>query len=461
MKKHSLIFVLACMALCLAPLLGMLFRPTTQSTENRAMAEFPALTARDGGVNLDFFPGLEAWFNDHFAFRNELVYADALVQGELFHVSSVESVVYGKDGWLFYASTLNDYLGREPLSERELHNLAHNLALVSDYVQQRGARFLFCVPPNKNTLYGQFMPDWADGAAGGEHNMEKLEPLLREYGVPYADLLALFRAEDEILYLKRDSHWNNKGAVLAADCLLDALGCPHEDYSAAEVMRARDADGDLNRMLYTLYGEKSVDYHYAIPQRFRYAAPDADVEDGWLETAGGSGNPSLLMFRDSFGNTLIPLLANDFEQAWFSKEMPCGLEPRMDRLQPQVVVMEKVERNIAEYLTMPPILSAPQAELPPAEAQIEAEAALRLAPLDYDRDYWQLSGELDPALLEARTQIFVRVNGLAYAAYHTGENGFVLYLRREALRLPAEVEVLLQNGEHWSALPAREVEESP
>lgn len=445
------------MALCLLPLLGMLVYPTTRSTDNRPPAEPPLLRNLDGKPNLDFFRDFESWFGDRFAFRNELVFADSTLQSKVFHVSAVESVIRGKDGWLFYASTLDDYLGRRPMSERELHNLAHNLSLVSRYVESRNSRFLLCVPPNKNTLYGDWMPDWAVKAAAEPHDMERLAPLLREKGVAYADLLGFFRSQDEILYLKRDSHWNDKGAVLAAAFLLNELGCAHEDFAAAPVSRARDNDGDLNRMLYTFYGEPSVNYHYSFEQRYRYADPDADVEDGWIETEGGNGNSSLLMLRDSFGNTLIPLLANQFESAAFGKEVPFGLEPRMDQCSPAYVVFEKAERNLREFITDPPILIL-RAEAPAAEPiRSDARWSIRAAVSDYDRSYLMLSGEIEASALQAQTEILIRIDGECFDAYHIGENGFLVYCKRDELRLPTHVELLLVDNGVCRALPTQEV----
>ena len=135
MKKY-LIFIIACVAVCLLPFAGMAVWPTTASTENKAMSEFPSLS--DGGnLNLNFFKELEEYFNEHFAFRNELVYADAKIQTAAFHVSNVDTVVYGKDGWLYYSSTLDDYLGNHRMSERQIYNIVHNLSLVQQYVDRK------------------------------------------------------------------------------------------------------------------------------------------------------------------------------------------------------------------------------------------------------------------------------------------------------------------------------------
>ena len=455
MKKRSVLFLFLCLALCLTPLLGMLVRPTTVSTENRTLSAFPSLRTEDGGPNLGFFPAFEQYFNEHFAFRNELVYADSRLMGEVFGVSGVKSVIYGTDGWLYYASSLNDYLGLRRMSERELFNTAHNLSLAARFVQQRGARFLLAIAPNKNTLYGEHMPAYDAFIVDPEHDADRLAPLLRELGVPEADLFGLFRAEDEILYLKRDSHWNGRGALLAYRRLMEGLGLPYDDYAGVPASRALDNDGDLNRMLYTLYGKKSADYHYEIPQLFSYAAPGASVEDGRIETSGGAGSASLLMFRDSFGNTLIPLLANQFERACFSKETPCGLEALMDACAPDAVIVEKVERNLSEYITQPPVFSAPEAQLPEAAPIEGAPLPVRVAAADSDSAYLRISGELPEELVGVRTLIYLRVDGVCYETCHLGENGFTACFKKDRMPGgPGEIEILLRDGELLRALRA-------
>lgn len=470
MKKY-LIFMAACLAVCLLPFAGMAVCPTTVSTENKQMSAFPALITEKGGWNVDFFQELEAYFQEHFAFRNELVYADAKIQTSVFSVSNVDTVIYGKDGWLYYASTLDDYLGTGRMSGRQINSLAHNLSLVCQYVEGKGCGFVLAIPPNKNTLYNEHMPYYDSYIVDPVHNVDLLELRLRELGVPYADLPKLFREEDETLYLKRDSHWNGKGALLAYNCLMEALGHAHADYGDSPVGRAKDADGDLNRMLYTLYGEKELDYKYDIPKEYSYVNDVKSVEDVWIGTECGTGSGTLLMFRDSFANTLIPLVANQFQEAWFTKEVPYGLESLMEQYKPSAVVFEKVERNLSEYINMPPIISAPQTELPKsveplkpiATASMEtqgAAATISVEPLEYDAGYYKVSGIVEESLLEDKTEIMVRINDVCYQAYHIGSNGYALYVKKEHMpTFPAEAQVLLKDQGSCRSAQAQTIEE--
>ena len=157
MKNKSLIFIVVCMLLCLIPSVGMLFFPTTETTENKAMAVAPKLMTEEGRLNKAFFSDFERYFTEHIALRNPMVYADAMVQTKVFQESNVSGVIAGTDGWLYYSSTLDDYLGRQVLSNRELFNLAHNFCLVQDYAQEHGMEFALTIAPNKNPLRGCFI----------------------------------------------------------------------------------------------------------------------------------------------------------------------------------------------------------------------------------------------------------------------------------------------------------------
>lgn len=458
MKKY-LIFIIACVALCLLPFAGMAIYPTTVSTENKTMSAFPNLQTENGMINMDFFKEFETYFNEHFAFRNELVYADANIQTSVFQVSNVDSVTYGKNGWLYYSSTLNDYLGYNRMSERQIYNLAHNISLVCQYIKKTGSDFVLAIPPNKNTLYGEHMPYYDSYIVDHTHNIDLLAPKLQELGVPYADLPELFRNEDEILYLKRDSHWNGKGALMAYNCIMDSLGYVHKDYADISVTRAKDEDGDLNRMLYTLYGEKELNYRYDITQEYAYANDTESVEDVWLETEGGMGNGTLLMFRDSFGNTLIPLIANQFEKAYFTKEVPYGLESLIEEYAPKTIIFEKVERNLSEYINMPPIISAPEENTPENVGSIKSSTTISLESLDYDADYYKISGSVEETLLEEETDIIVKINDNYYKAFHSGVNSYELYIKKENLQIyPITIDVLTKDQEICKIVQTKQIE---
>lgn len=442
MKKIMIVFVAVCMLLCMIPSVGMLFFPTTRTSENKAMAQAPVLVA-EGKVNSAFFEDFEVWFQQRMALRNPMVFADATLQSAIFGQSNVSGVICGRDGWLYYASTLDDYLGTKPLSQRQLYNLAHNFSVVQTYLQQQEIPFVLTVAPNKNTLYGEYMPDYYR-VVSQEHSAKLLQPYLAQAGVTYVDLFRLFEQQQEVLYLKQDSHWNNKGACLVYNAVMDALQLPHEDYSGLEPVRTLDTWGDLNKMLYSFYGKPEENYDYGLPQD--YAGSEKAVTAGFLETGKPNATGKLLMFRDSFADSLIPFFSNAFEKCWYSKGEPNLLEMYVETYGPEYVVIEKVERNIGDYLSAPPVLTAPQAELPDVYTIATTATSVQVAVSENHTGYYAFSGTVDPARLTPDANVLVQVNGQTYTAYHTGENGYLLYLKRDMLPRTADVQVYLVSG---------------
>ena len=446
MKHLCRLFLTLSLLVCLVPFAGMSLRPTVESAENRVLSAFPSFTKRDGRVNIAFFQQFDTWFSEHFAFRNELVFLDSVVQSDIFHSSANEKVIVGRDGWLYYASTLPDYQGTGLVSEREICSMAHNLKLTERFVREHGAKLLLAFPANKNTLYGDFMPWYCPAPDGTAHNLFRLQDRLAALGLPYADLHGLFSKEPEILYHRQDSHWNSKGAMLAYTLMMDRLSLPHEDFAALPVTRALTHEGDLGRMLYTFYGKKGADYAYALDGRYEIVEAAGQTGDGWIETAGTVGRGTLLMFRDSFTDALLPFFASSFKTAYFTKEQPYGLETLLERCAPDAVIFEKAERNLPDYLDMPPLFSAPEAELPEAAEAPREGTELSLRTLENDTDYYCLSGTA-AGELKPEDVIYAELNGRVYECFHTRANGFLLYLKKTALpEGTAEARVLVESG---------------
>lgn len=403
MKKA---FIAGCLLLCLIPSVGMFFFPTTKTTENKEMAAFPQK------LSATVFQEFESWFTQRMALRNPMVYADAVIQSA-FGVSNVEGVILGEDGWLYYSATLEDYQGKQ-LSDREKFNLEHNFSLIEEYLVQQDIDFVLTVAPNKNTLYGEHMPYYY-GIGTDVHSVRQLK-----LGEAYLDLFRLFEAQEETLYLKTDSHWNGKGAYLVYRAVMEKLGLAPKDFGQPrEISRT---NGDLNRMLYSFYGEAETDYAYEV-------GAWGDGEEGWLTTENETGSGVLLMFRDSFANNLIPFFSDTFAKAYYSKGQPNLLEGYVEQYAPDCVVIEKVERNITDYLDAPPVLTGPETQLPDRIVIAGTETTLHCEAATADTRYWQISGQIDEAWLQTDTQVVVQVGERCYKAYHTGENGYLLYVK--------------------------------
>lgn len=438
-KTGNIIYIVICLLLCLLPFVGMTFAATDTTTENRTMAEMPAFV-ENSKWNQEFLQELGTYFEEHFAFRPVLVTADSFIQSKVFQVSDMDTVIVGTNGWLYYTSTLKDYLGEQTLSEKGIWNAVHNLSLMQQSVEVRGADFLLSIAPNKNSLYGENMPYYDSKKISEENNMTLLEPQLGEWSIPYADLFTAFEREKEVLYLKRDSHWNGKGAVLAYDTMLDYLKLEHETYETVPAIRTKEEYGDLNKMLYPVMMGPEWNYTYQKEPAYEYVTDTQSVEDAWIQTKNDSGTGSLLMFRDSFGNTLLPLMADTFEDAYFAKSVPYHLGEYLDTCHPEYVIVEKVERNVDDFALEPPIVTGPEIALDKEAKPAEADVKLNLQDSEYDTAYWEIRGEI-PDTLPADTRVYIQITQdeqkAAYEAFtisdDTTDYGYLLYVAKDSL----------------------------
>lgn len=345
------IFTAAFLLLCILPSAGMLFLPPTEAAANERLTPVPQLKSEDGSWNQNVLDDATNYIADHFALRQEMVTANAMLQTGLLATSPAEDVIYGTDGWLYYAETLDDYQNRATLTDEEVRQIAQTIADMQAYCEARSAQFVFTIAPNKNSLYPEHMPArYLQSDSPG--NYEKLKPLLEEYGVHYADLFTFLSEQDEILYLKTDSHWTNRGAALAHDFLMETLGLPHTAFAEAEYITAETHRGDLYEMLYPKGTAREAQQAYETT--FSYVSEPRTAEDILIQTTSPDApNGRLLLCRDSFGNALHPFLAEDFREATITRQMPYPLEQVQAG---DTVIVEIVERNLANLLKYPPNL---------------------------------------------------------------------------------------------------------
>ena len=424
------------MIILLAPFAGMSFWATDETTENRELREFPSLSEK-GGFNIEYLEELGAYFEDHLAFRPQMLTTNACIWGKLVKSSTTDQVIVGKDDWLYFGGTLEDYTGKELLSDRELYDIVHNLALMRDYAEQNGSRFLLMVAPNKNTLYGDHMPYYYKKA--DISNLDRLLPLLEREGIEYVDLAEVFGGEEDELYFRRDTHWNNGGAALVYNAVMNHLGKEHETYLNVPVRVVKDHIGDIDEILYPLAAEKEENIYFDKEWQYEYVGEVSDNMDPWIETVNPQKQGSLLMYRDSFGESLVPFFADEYGYAYFSRLVPYNME-NLQQYYPDTVIVERVERKLAAFATEIPIMEGPKVG---NIAALEKKTDTTLE-TKQDGSYLVVSGKIDPECMSDTTEIYVSVSNsgrqakATYEAFYTlkkdgNGNGYQIYLRQESL----------------------------
>ncbi len=471
------VFSVLVLAVLAIPFVGMLWASTESTTENRTLAPLPSLV-EEGSPNVTILSDLGAYFEDHYAYRNELVTANALIRTPLLS-SPTDQVVIGTDGWLYYGGTLNDYLSTGTGSVRANRTVAYNLSLVQGYVESYGSEFLFTLAPNKNSLYSEDMPFFYQ--EGAVQNIDLLEPWLEEYGVRYVDLFEAFEGESDTLYCLRDSHWTNKGAALAADALLAESGREASFYGREAVERD-DYQGDLESMLYPSLARTEPNWYYegindeegGSGASWRYVEGET-VEDSWIETSG-QGDGTLLVYRDSFGNALLPYLATASSKAFFTKYVPYDVGDVV-QVDADLVIVERAERHVLDLATDPPIMPAPRVRMGSVAGEGDSCGFVSLR---NEGSFAVVEGLVPNGEVGEDARFFVQVENLdgsvvSYAAYgmtvdaeeagrlsggacqEQSDYGWRAYVDQDALQPGGAIRVVCAEGDATTVVAAGEV----
>mgnify|MGYP004639056601 FL=1 len=424
MKKR--IFIAVFFLILLIPFVGMSVYHADLSIEKKHEEALPSLI-RNGRINTGFFQGITDYVADHFAFRQEMITADAGIKAGIFHSSANEKVIVGKKGWLFFQETMNDYQKRNLLSGREIHNCATVVRLIEQGVELQGAEFAFTVAPNKNTLYGKYMPDRFE-AGSGEGNLEHLIAEMKKQKVHYVNLRTPLRKGKNQVYHKLDTHWNNLGASIACETLLDYLGKDHIHYENESYLWKKNFSGDLQGMLFPKSRKKDWNAIYDRPWTYEYVNNVTSTEQMEIQTENQTQkddqknavkekqkkqkrHKSLVMYRDSFGNALVPFMAQEYLKGYFTKEVPYDLS-LVDAYKADDVMIELAQRQIPTLLEGVPYMMAPGVAFDQDVQETGKTAAtMEMREVTGTDGVLRISGETDKRWTDDDSEIYISMYG--------------------------------------------------
>ena len=148
MKILSRIYIWLFFLLMIVPAVSMPLFKDAVNTEKRELSELPAVFS-DGKFNSRFSVEMNTWIQEHIGFRNLMISGNSLLRTELFGQAAKEEIIVGKNGWLFYGESANDYLHVPTFTERNANNAAHTARMLQDFAEKQGSRFLLALVANK------------------------------------------------------------------------------------------------------------------------------------------------------------------------------------------------------------------------------------------------------------------------------------------------------------------------
>ena len=162
-RAGELAIVVLFLVIIAVPGLGLalgLDRARISESEMRELADWPewSWTRKDLAAWPDAF---QTYFEDHFTLRNWLINRRASFLWHRFGTTSSDTVIGGKQDWLFYAAdgSLDDWIQLKPFSPSDLEKWRQLLVRRRAFLTRRGIPFLFVIAPDKQMIYPEYMPD--------------------------------------------------------------------------------------------------------------------------------------------------------------------------------------------------------------------------------------------------------------------------------------------------------------
>ena len=345
------------------------------ASEKRAPAPMPPLRLEADA--LAAFPSkFEQHFNDTFGLRGPLIRAHGLVKTLWLNDSSTERVVMGREGWLFYdgrkvdgSDPIADYRGTRPLTSAQVQHLGDEFCRRRDWLAARGIGYLLVIPPNKESLYPEFLPPALARRVGPQAQSpldQVMAYLAAVDGPPVLDLREeLVEAKSSTaggpVWRKTDSHWTDRGAFIAYQRILQEVAeqipevapAPESDF---DFVTMTTKGGDLAQMLGAADQMTDV-FVQAVPRRPRRASFEVVTPPGQpnpliTSTVNDPSLPRLVMTRDSYAVQLVPLLAEHFSRAVYVWDHWLDVA-LVERERPAIVIDQWVERRLRMHADQP------------------------------------------------------------------------------------------------------------
>jgi len=219
------------------------------------------------------------------------------------------------------------------------------------------------VAPNKATIYGDdFLPAYFREKQENSSRMEHLITYIQNN----TSLKIVFPKEamkkayelypNELLYFKKDTHWNQLGGYYGAKALLEEFNVflpNREELHLKEVeqptyMWNKYDMANMLGMTNVLTGDTNYYIEGYLQNEIAYEQNIHTDQDAfgkfWRTKSLSNDTRKMFLIRDSFGGGMLPYIANSFAEV-YSPHMESMTLEQIKKEAPDIVVLELVERT--------------------------------------------------------------------------------------------------------------------
>ncbi|MEH2536422.1 MULTISPECIES: alginate O-acetyltransferase AlgX-related protein [unclassified Bradyrhizobium] len=334
--------------------------------EKRNAAAFPSLPGKDRPVRT-FVRELDAYLKDNYGLRNWLLSSYNVVKYRVFGNYDTGSgrALFGKNRWMYYTQfeQIDAYRGRYVVPESHLKEVADGLKRQYDAVTSRGMTYAAVIAPNKQSIYPENLPDWAQRSLGSSATDQILAYVKQQYpeiividtrdGVRNAKHLAP-------LFVPTDIHWTMQAGYFANAEIITSLQKANVNipdpspWSEYAVTPQQDVGGDLSALISLRAHLKETIYAVTKSGGFRSRRdptspymqfPTLDsFHPTFVYKIDDDRLPRVLVFRNSFFTSLMPFFSEHFRETiilWRDFDTAY-----IDKVHPDIVVRQFFEMEL-------------------------------------------------------------------------------------------------------------------
>ncbi len=287
------------------------------------------------------------------------------------------SIYIGKNDFMFFGTSIDDYTGNSVMSGSRLNKIAKMMNDRDAWAKENDIKLYLVIAPNKSSVYPEYVPEKLTAADKTnadvivEHLAENSTVEVIDLRQPLIDAKAEY---GDTLFYKYDTHWNNNGGFVGYSEIMRRI---NEDVPGAYTLEKSDFNieeqetymkdmayylGYYNRYtdfgpVYTLksgmtatIGETEGDGYWG---QFRFCARWQDGYSDALkyityENTYNSDAPSVYVYRDSFAVSMVHFLKDSFHNSVFNWTYDFSKQEILDS-GADIVIMEVVEKQLYDF----------------------------------------------------------------------------------------------------------------
>lgn len=325
MRKGFIAYFLGMMLALFLPFLGMAVGQSTEFSpnENRILNQFPNFSIKSF-LQGEYQDKLEKAVNDQVLGRDYwTAAAGKMKQAE--GLRDIGGVYLGKEGYLI-----------PKYDEEDIPKFQYmeNLRYVEYFASRMEGKSALMLIPNAGEVLKDKLPD-----CGTFYNSDALYSSAKSVcqHLKVLDLRHALRESEEQVYYKTDHHWTSAGAYLGYEAICEKLGmtkhtyleynmkCVTRDFLGTSYSKVLDSSiapekiyatgNDISDILVTKDGRKGKLFEESkLKEKDKYGYfLGGNYGEVQIKGRGNTGR-KLLIIKDSFANSLVPFLVQDYDE---------------------------------------------------------------------------------------------------------------------------------------------------